>query len=111
MGDLWRATKCVGSHLILNPNNEEMLQNKKYYLSNHPELDEKEAFEPRVEALEYAEKREQEVKLLEFIDASFKDFFDKQDVDEDKKLPRLTIEAIDVDHIMKVTNKQSREEL
>ena len=90
----------------LKPDDEEMTQNKKFYLDNHQDLNETEAFEPRVEAQRYIERRNEEEKLLDFIDSSFKEFFKEE---EKEKLPRVTIDAIDVEKIMKATKKSKTE--
>ena len=68
------ATQCVSSYLLSNPKDQNMINNKEYYINELGMQDSE--FMPRSEALSYYRQIRNEQKLLDFINTSFT--FDKK---------------------------------
>ena len=68
------ATQCVSSYLLSNPKDQNMINNKEYYINELGMQDSE--FMPRSEALSYYRQIRNEQKLLDFINTNFT--FDKK---------------------------------
>ena len=78
MGNLAKAFEAVGSYLLFYPEDETMLENKRFY-STLPDVTEA-MFQPRPEAVRYFEREREEKSLVQFIENHFQ--FDEGDISE-----------------------------
>ncbi|PNF23098.1 hypothetical protein B7P43_G09122, partial [Cryptotermes secundus] len=91
VGNLRKACEAVASYLMFYPADETMMNNKEYYFKL-PKV-EKDFFTPREEAVEYVQRQEYELRLLDFIENefSFKDGSENAiDINETENKSSLT---------------------